>query len=63
MRVKYGDVELSQDKVIHFTATTAYVRKYDIIPKPIRLTSGHRGTAIKLELGYLVIERKWYPKS
>ena len=48
---------------IYFRLATAYVRDYYIYPQLIRLSSGHRGRAIRLEKGYVIIEKEWYPKA
>jgi len=51
-----------KDDIVHFETATAYARKIDVPPKLVRLTGGHRGRMARLRFGYLVIDKKWYPR-
>jgi len=46
---------------VNFAAATAFVRKFVIKKKIIRLTGDHRGRELMLDLGYIIIEKEWYP--
>lgn len=52
---------MNDSNIIYFASATAYARKISILPRLVRLTGGHRGQMAKLELGYLIIEKRWYP--
>ncbi len=54
---------MNNTDIIHFTAATAYARKINVSPQLVRLTGGHRGQTAKLDLGYLIIEKRWYPTN
>lgn len=47
---------------IRFERAVAFVRKYSVSPKPVRVWKGHRGTRIKMWNGFLIIEKAWHPK-
>ncbi len=50
------------DDIVRFETATVYARKIAVAPKLIRLTGGHRGRKASLRLGYLVVDRSWYPR-
>jgi hypothetical protein len=50
-------------EVTYFETATVYAGKINIMPRLVRLTGGHRGQMAKLDLGYLIVEKKWYPSS
>ncbi len=48
--------------IIHFNKATVYARKIILEKYLVKLTSGHRGMVAKARNGYIVIEKRWYPK-
>ncbi|MBI2183583.1 MAG: hypothetical protein HYU39_01340 [Thaumarchaeota archaeon] len=46
--------------IIRFTSAVAYARKIEVAPRLVTLTGGHRGRMAKMELGYVIVEKKWY---
>jgi hypothetical protein len=50
------------DTKIHFYTATAYVRNAEIHNhnKPVPVFGGHRGIRVTLEIGYILIERRWF---
>ncbi len=49
--------------IIHFKLATVYARKIDVKKELVRLTGGHRGRVARVEKGYIIIEKRWYPKG
>lgn len=48
---------------VNFTAATAFARK--IVhneKKVVSLTGNHRGTVATIDLGWIIIDQKWYTK-
>jgi len=45
---------------IYFKQAIAFVRKYNVSSKPVRVWKKHGGRCIKMWDEYLVIEEKWY---
>jgi len=46
---------------VNFAAAMIFARKIIVSKKPIMLTSSHKGMKANVELGWLIIEQKWYP--
>jgi len=57
-----ADISPPPDTKVHFLAATAHVRDARIYNhnKPIQLSSGHRGIRVSLDIGYILIERRWF---
>lgn len=62
MTPKSFSISPDPDTKVNFRAATAHVRDAEIYnhDKPIYLSSRHRGIRVKLDIGYILIERKWF---
>lgn len=60
-----SEISPPPDTIVNFHSATAYVRDARILnhSDPIRLTSGHRGIRARLDIGYILVERAWFPPS
>ena len=54
---------MSNSEQIWFSSATVYARKIDVYHKLVAFTGVHRGQMAKLETGYLIIEKQWFPKK
>ena len=45
---------------VNFEAAVVFARKIVVAKKPIMLTGAHRGMKASLDLGWLIIEERWY---
>ena len=45
---------------INFEAAVVFARKIVVSKKPIMLTGAHRGMKANVDLGWLIIEERWY---
>jgi hypothetical protein len=56
------DLSPPPDTKVHFKAATAFVRDAKIHnhKKPTRFTSSHRGIRVTLDIGYVLVERRWF---
>jgi hypothetical protein len=52
----------TQSEEIHFAAATVYARKIVENPKKLVSYGTHRLRMAKLDTGYLIVERRWFPK-
>jgi uncharacterized protein YggU (UPF0235/DUF167 family) len=48
---------------VNFTAATVFARKIDVAKRQVMLTGGHKGNKASLDIGWLIIDRQWYPAS
>ena len=46
---------------VNFDAAVVFARKIDVSRKPIALTGSHRGVRAKVDMGWLIIEQRWFP--
>ena len=46
---------------VNFEAGVVFARKILVSKKPIMLTGSHRGMKATVEMGWLIIEERWYP--
>ncbi|MCS7365181.1 MAG: hypothetical protein NDF54_07085 [archaeon GB-1867-035] len=51
------------NNIIRFARATVYARKIMLEKYLVRLTSGHRGRVARVYNGYIIIEKRWYPKQ
>lgn len=51
----------TQSDQIWFSSGTIYARKIDVNTKLISFTGVHRGKMAKVDTGYLIIEKQWFP--
>ena len=51
--------ELTQ---VNFSAASAYVRDYKTYHKPVFNSFNHRCQLVKLDSGYIIIEKQWFRK-
>jgi len=49
------------EEIYYFKKATLYARRIEKKTHTVRLTGGDRGQVAKVEYGYIVIERTWYP--
>ena len=45
---------------INFEAAVVFARKIVVSKKPIMLTGAHRGMKANIDLGWLIVEERWY---
>ncbi|HDD35521.1 MAG TPA: hypothetical protein ENF30_01835 [Candidatus Desulfofervidus auxilii] len=62
MKEKLSEIHPNPNTKVFFEKAVAFIRKTGK-PKICKLTRSHRGQAIKLEKGYILIEKQWKPKS
>jgi hypothetical protein len=46
---------------INFEAGVVFARKIMVSKKPIVLTGAHRGMKANVDMGWLIIEQRWFP--
>ena len=54
---------MSRSEPIRFARASIYARKIRLEKRPIRFTEGHRGMVARAWQGYVIIERRWYPRG
>ena len=45
---------------VNFEAAVVFARKIVVSKKPMMLTGAHRGMKANVDLGWLIIEERWY---
>jgi len=46
---------------VNFESAAVFARKIVISKKPVMLTGSHRGMKAEVEIGWLIVDQKWYP--
>lgn len=53
----------AEGQIVYFEAATIFARKIRLCKELVRLSHAHKGQMAKAEIGYLIVDREWYPKS